>query len=181
MTRFPNQKHLIIDKPENMVVFAQYPIEDIRVASMSLTPSAFRVWLYLLSNKAQLDWDVYPSNAEKEWGISSSSWSDGKKQLELKGFLEKGVIHSKSTKPLSEIRKKKRKSETRKDSLEIREDTYETRENNSEIHSRNNINNITNNNIKNNIKSFPNTSVVKAQRPKDESIKPSQSEDEFIF
>ena len=73
MPVFPNQKHLIIDKPEDMKLYAQYPMEDIRVASISLGLSALRVWLYLLSNKAQIDWDVFPSNAEIEWGISSSS------------------------------------------------------------------------------------------------------------
>ena len=162
MPRVANQKQLLIDKPENPSLYAKYPIEDLMQAVEVLKFVELKVYLYLLSNKAQIEWIVCPSNAENYWGIPSSSWDDGIKGLTEKGFIEDGKIHSKSTKPIDEIRRKKRKSNKH----EIRSgiDTKFV-ENNHEIHSSNNNNNTTMDN------SYLNASIeITKMKPEDKAM-----------
>ena len=78
------------------------------------------------------------------WGIPSSTFHDGMKELREKGFIEDGIVHQQSIYEESEIRKTKRKS----NDSEIRICSHtEFGEDPSEIQYSNKIrNNINNNN-----------------------------------
>lgn len=116
MPKFANQKRIKIDKPENFETFAIYGKPDIGEACMTLSYSGFRVWLYLMSQKAQVYWDISPQCAENQWGIPRTSWEDGIKELKEKGFLDDKAVYSKSRKPFDKICKRKRNSK----SVEVR-------------------------------------------------------------
>ena len=170
MSKYPNQKTVRIDKPEGFSTFAIYGKPDICDACEVLSYSALRVWLYLLSQKAQIQWDISPQCAENQWGIPRTSWEDGISELREKGYLDDEAIHSKSTKPLDEIRKKKRNSLN----VEVRINLNEIRDNYDEFQGSNNINNTKYNN------SYLNTSVEIADENPEET-KTISSQDVFVF
>ena len=144
MALYPNQKTVTIDKPENFSTFAIYGKPEICIACKVLNGSAFKVWCYLLSQKADTIWDISPKHAFNEWGISKSTFHDGINELIEKGFLDEKAIHLASTKDESEIRKPKRKSK-KNESRTSQDTNYEN--NLSEFDDSNNIkeNNITTN------------------------------------
>ena len=144
-----------------------YDEEAMAYACRVLNGSGFKVWCYLLKNKDGILWDISPADAEKRWGISKSTFHDGLRELQTKGFIdfEEGIIHQKSIKPECEIHTSTRRNKPYE--IRIGSDT-ETAQEPYENQYRNNI---TNNKTDNNDDTF-NDAV--------ESIV-CQPEDEFIF
>ena len=66
MITYANQKKLVIDKPEKLLNFAIYPKPDIEIACKKLSGSAFKVYCYLLSQCAQIEWNVSPQHAKND-------------------------------------------------------------------------------------------------------------------
>ena len=110
MAKYQNQLVVAIDKKQSTKYFATYGKPEISDACKVLNGSGFKVWCYLLSNSDGALWNLSPSHAEKVWGIPSSTFHDGMKELREKGFIEDGIVHQQSIYEESEIRKTKRKS-----------------------------------------------------------------------
>lgn len=131
MAYYANQKTLKIDKPEGLSSFAIYGKPAIGIACSQLNGSAFKVYCYLLSQKAQTYWNVSPRHAELEWGIARSTWADGMRELKEKGFVDEYAIHMIAV----------------HDSNEIRNDCMDIVDDECENQYSNNINNSNNNNV----------------------------------
>ena len=150
MAKYPNQKTYVIDKIQLSEYFASYDKLGISNACSVLNGSGFKVWCYLLSNIDEFKWSISPQHAENEWGIKRSTFYDGLKELEEKGFIDtdKRIIHQFYK---SEVRTEK-KSENRQESPNLG-----TRESENDHSNNNNLKSETNNNINRDI----NIAVVK--------------------
>ena len=127
---YPNQRVVTIKKNKHRT-YASYGTEEIAYACKNLKPSGFRVWLYLMSNKADVNWYISPAHARDMWGIPLSSFHDGIKELKEKGYYDevmKEIYMTPYNKQVS-VKKLSNKEKKEKERRNINYDTeeYETR------------------------------------------------------
>lgn len=92
--KYPNQRTVIIDnKIEKGQIFLMLVKNDLADACKDLNGSGFKVYCYLLSNQDGYKWNISPAHAQKEWGIASSTFKDGIRELIDKGYIANGYIH----------------------------------------------------------------------------------------
>lgn len=93
---YPNQKILVIDKPEMPPPFLQIPEACWREASQLLTPKAFIVYLYLAQNQNGYKFEYSPSAIAEAGLMTKGTATKARQELEEKGYIEDGVFHIQS-------------------------------------------------------------------------------------
>ena len=159
--KYANQRTVKIDrKTRSNHPFATFDKDLMADACKVLNGSGFKVWCYLLSNQDGYEWAISPAHAEATWGIPTSTFKDGIRELKEKGFIVDGCIHQQRIKNEDEIRLQNKVDENRQ------EDTKSVL-----LEDENHISNI-NNNI-NNINNYKDTSSKDAgsilQHPEEEN------------
>lgn len=90
----PNQKNIELQKEEkhsanNYLAIRTQKAE--RLAAKSLTPTAFKIWLYVTANKNGYTFDLSSADVSDAYGISVRSYSTALKELEQLGYLQPKV------------------------------------------------------------------------------------------
>ena len=174
--KYSNQRTVKIDrKIREGHIFVSFDKEWMAEACGDLNGGAYKVWCYLLSNQDGYEWAISPADAEKKWGIPTSTFKDGIRELKEKGYIADGYIHQQRTKAKDEIRPLNRIDENR----QIRTDTVLSEDENHISNNNNNNNNINNDKdtSSENAGSIPN-------QPEEEVIatyRSSQLEKIFVF
>lgn len=90
----PNQKNIELQKQDkhtgNDYVAVRTQKAE-RIAAKTLTPSAFKVWLYITANKNGYTFDLSSADVVDTYGVSKRSYSDALKELERLGYLQPKV------------------------------------------------------------------------------------------
>lgn len=63
-------------------------IEEIREAAKSLTPSAFKLYLYLVENEDGWEFVLSPKDFQNSYGLAESTYRKAKQELIDKGYIE---------------------------------------------------------------------------------------------
>ena len=95
MNTNPNQKRIIIDKPElrRLDKFAYYGRDELAQACQLLNGSEFKLWIYFLAQSPKVKWTLSPSAIAKEFGIPEATYHRAIKTLRKKGYLDEKAIH----------------------------------------------------------------------------------------
>lgn len=89
---YPNQLHGHICKPnykELGIPFISIDTEEMRKASINLSPSAFKLFLCFVISENNQEYNFSPKSFQKEFNISESTYWNAKKELIKKGYLIK--------------------------------------------------------------------------------------------
>lgn len=87
-----NQKHVTVykqqsaDKGKGKLIAVRGKSQE-QFAARTLSPSAFKVWLYITSNRNGYDFDLYAVDVEATYGVKPRSYSNAIKELEVAGYL----------------------------------------------------------------------------------------------
>lgn len=86
----PNQKNIELQKEDkhtanNYLAIRTQKAE--RLAAKTLTPTAFKIWLYVTANKNGYTFDLSSADVADSYGISRRSYTDAMKELERLGYL----------------------------------------------------------------------------------------------
>ena len=173
--KYSNQRTVKIDrKIREGHIFVSFDKDSMAEACGDLNGGAYKVWCYLLSNQDGYEWAISPADAEKRWGIPTSTFKDGIKELKEKGYIADGYIHQQRTKAKDEIRPMNKIDENR----QFRTDTDLLEDDN---HISNNYNN---NNINNDKDTSSKDAGSIPNHQEDEiygTIKLSQMENDLIY
>lgn len=63
-------------------------IEEIREAAKNLTPSAFKLYLYLVENEDGWEFVLSPKDFQNSYGLAESTYRKAKQELVDKGYIE---------------------------------------------------------------------------------------------
>lgn len=86
MTTVPNQKVIHINK-ELKGSFVQLVIDDMAEAAQVLSPSAFKLYLYLAGNKTGYNLALSPQDFEAVYGVKVGTYRKAVTELAEKGYL----------------------------------------------------------------------------------------------
>lgn len=86
MVTVPNQKVIHINKDLHGS-FIQLVIDDMAEAARLLTPSAFKLYLYLAGNKPGYDMALSPADFEAVYGVKVGTYRKAVTELIEKGYL----------------------------------------------------------------------------------------------
>lgn len=86
-----NQKHVTVRKQQSAEgkdkLIAIRGQKQEQFAARTLSPSAFKVWLYITSNRDGWDFDLYAVDVEATYGVKPRSYTNAIKELEVAGYL----------------------------------------------------------------------------------------------
>ena len=89
-TTYPNQLFGKISKPkykEQGMKFMYVGIEEIRQASIDLTPSAFKLYLYFVENEDGWEFNFSPKNFQNVYKVAESTYRKAKQELIDKKYI----------------------------------------------------------------------------------------------
>lgn len=92
----PNQKSLIIVKPNITPPFLQIGETNWQEAFKVLSPSAFGIYLYLAQNAAGYSFEYSPAAIEKAGLMSRGTATKARQELERLGYIEDGRFYVES-------------------------------------------------------------------------------------
>lgn len=92
----PNQKSLVIIKPNTVPPFLQIGEADWQEAFKALSPSAFGVYLYLAQNASGYHFEYSPAAIEKTGLMSKGTATKARQELERLGYIEEGKFYVES-------------------------------------------------------------------------------------
>ena len=87
METYPNQKIIKIKKPKYRDSFLQIGIDEWKEASKKLSPSAFKIYLYLAGNADGFNLALSKQAVENDLGIKKTAYYDAMKELEALDYL----------------------------------------------------------------------------------------------
>ena len=85
-----NQKNLELHKQEKATkdeLIAVRSQKAERLAAKNLSPSAFKVWLYVTANKNGYSFDLSSADVADAYGVSARSFTAAMKELETAGYI----------------------------------------------------------------------------------------------
>lgn len=95
----PNQKSLIIVKPQMTTPpFLQINEKDWQEAFITLSPSAFGIYLYLAQNINGYHFEFSPTAIANTGIMTKGTATKARQELETKGYIENGCFYVESKK-----------------------------------------------------------------------------------